>query len=103
MSGLRAPVLLIARSAAGESVALVSDAGTPVVSDPERIWWRQLMRQVSGSSRFPGLQPPWRRCPHQASQAEQFLFAWDSHQLSQKTRKLWFQLSRRAGCDDDRL
>ena len=31
--GLRAPVLL-ARLAAGESVALVSDAGTPVVSDP---------------------------------------------------------------------
>jgi 16S rRNA (cytidine1402-2'-O)-methyltransferase len=31
--GLRAPALL-ARLAAGESVALVSDAGTPVVSDP---------------------------------------------------------------------
>jgi 16S rRNA (cytidine1402-2'-O)-methyltransferase len=49
---------LVSRLQAGESLALVSDAGTPLVSDPGSAWCVPRARRASRSARYPVPVPP---------------------------------------------
>ena len=86
--GLRAPVLL-ARLAAGESVALVSDAGTPVVSDPGADLVAAAHAAGIRVEPIPGPSAAVAALSASGLQAEQFLFV-GFPPIKSKDRKLWF-------------
>ena len=85
--GLRAPVLL-ARLAAGESVALVSDAGTPVVSDPGADLVAAAHAAGIRVEPIPGPSAALAALSASGIQAEQFLFL-GFPPTRPKDRKLW--------------
>jgi len=86
--GLRAPVLL-ARLAAGESVALVSDAGTPVVSDPGADLVAAAHAAGIRVEPIPGPSAAMAALSASGLQAEQFLFV-GFPPIKAKDRKRWF-------------
>jgi 16S rRNA (cytidine1402-2'-O)-methyltransferase len=86
--GLRAPALL-ARLAAGESVALVSDAGTPVVSDPGAELVAAAHAAGIRVEPIPGASAALAALSASGLQAEQFLFL-GFPPIKAKDRKLWF-------------
>jgi 16S rRNA (cytidine1402-2'-O)-methyltransferase len=86
--GLRAPVLL-ARLAAGESVALVSDAGTPLVSDPGADLVAAAHAAGIRVEPIPGPSAAVAALSASGLQAEQFLFV-GFPPIKSKDRKLWF-------------
>ena len=56
---------LVARLLGGEDCALVTDAGTPAISDPGRSWWPSALSRGSPWWPSPGPAPssmPWQ-CP----------------------------------------
>ena len=86
--GLRAPALL-ERLAAGESVALVSDAGTPVVSDPGADLVASAHAAGIRVEPIPGPSAVLAALSASGLPAEHFLFL-GFPPVKAKDRKLWF-------------
>ena len=85
---------LIARLQAGESIALVSDAGTPVVSDPGTPPGRRgPCGGHPGRAGSRARARPWPRCPPPALRRREFVFVGFPPSRS-KARKAWL----RAAC-----
>ena len=85
---------IVGRLAKGESIALVTDAGTPGVSDPGADWWPPSGRRASASSQSPAPARwlrPFRRPGFKVTASP----SWDFHQLGLKTVKLVSRLLRK--------
>ena len=84
---------LVDRLQAGESIALVSDAGTPLISDPGQTWSLRRAPPGSGSRAFPGPAPSWLPC-HRLDYRQESSCSWASRRLGQKTARFgWLKLA----------
>jgi len=87
---------LLARLQAGDSIALVSDAGTPAISDPGRLLVRRAIEAGIAVDSIPGPSAVMAAVAASGFPSDSFTFLGFPPTRSQD-RKMWFERARNAG------